>query len=188
MRKEEREKYDELSLRHFHAKVSFANTLAMMLMLIGLSFHPPLFETSWFFLLGIFGLIAISFFERKYMKDYGSVFEKLPPDDERDAAAAVRRRKQRRIWLGVTGVATAAFIALFAYAESDPRLEIGYFYHGPELRIRAVYGRTIALADITSVTLFEYSMNDLGFSATTGRRITGGRYTVFLGAKRGFFE
>ena len=179
MRQDEHEKYNEAALRHFRAKISLVCILGPMLIIIGTAFSSP-----WLSLFGSIICGAPAIFENKFMKDYGSVFEKRAPNEERETAAETRRRKERCLWLGFAIVVVSSFIALFIYAERDPRVEIDRF--DMCMRIIGLHGTQVSLSRVTDVTLFEDNMENIRLYAPSGVWFSGNSYEA-LGAKKGYF-
>jgi hypothetical protein len=72
-----------------------------------------------------------------------------------------------KVLLGVVGVMTALVLvgvgALFIIGEREPVVSI----QGENLRIRALYGTTVQLADIAEISLIEQSMREIGAGART---------------------
>ena|GEM_PF-4189974 len=181
------ERYDEQALCHYRAKMSLAYSFCAMISLLG-----AVFFGEWTSVLAQLPLLCAVIFDRKYFRDYGSVFEKRPPDDERDAAASKRRSRERKVWLGVTCVTVTAFAAIFAYAESDPRIEIDYISEANEmgLIIGGLHGTRVPISRINGAALFEESFEVLfespGMPVVTGFGFLGRNYQTF-GAMKGHF-
>ena len=165
----QRANYDEKALCRFVGWLLIAICVSMAIVWAGMHFG-----FSWVIPVGITFMIALPIAGAIYANTGGRFLkEGAQPQD----AAKYKKMSRRSLVLVcvISAVVLVGVGALFFAGEREPRVEINQ----DSLRIRAMYGLEVDLADIRGITLFEQSMREIG----PGRRING--YNG--GALRGHF-
>jgi len=165
----QRANYDEKALCRFTGWLLIAICASMGIVWAGMHFG-----LSWAMPVGITLMIALPIAGAIYMNT-GNRFIK---DDIRPESATAAKKWCKRTTVLVAAISAVILVgvgALFIAGEREPRVDI---LEG-SLRIRAMYGLTVDLADISDITLLEQSMREIG----PGMRTNG--YNG--GALRGYF-
>ena len=165
----QRASHDEKALCRFVGWLLIAICASMGLVWAGIHFN-----ISWVMLVGVALMIALPIAGAIYANTGGRFLK----DGAQPQDAAGSRKMSRRSLVLVCVISAVVLVgvgALFIAGEREPRVEINQ----DSIRIQAMYGLEVDLANIRGITLLELSMREIG----PGRRTNG--YNG--GALRGHF-